>query len=99
MLQYSKLAMDNAVPIKEKGKNVRVEVLEYGVPCVQCCRTECHMCTAACCPTHLHTDEEHLLVEYTKLLTNWGSLWHKVHVTALVKSYLEKAGVTSKLKK
>jgi hypothetical protein len=33
MLQYSKLAMDNAVPIKEKGKNVPVEVLEYGVPC------------------------------------------------------------------
>jgi biotin operon repressor len=74
MLQYSKLAVDNAIKVmEEEGKNVRVAALEYRLQgtTLQDQGTDVHGKRHGR-PTHLHPDEKHLLVEHIKLLADWG---------------------------
>jgi hypothetical protein len=81
-------------------KTVKEAVLEYGVPptTLQDRVTDVHGPQHGR-PTHLHPDEEELLVEHIKLLADWGFPRTQVDVTMFVKSYLEKAGITSKFTK
>jgi hypothetical protein len=100
MSQYPESAMNDAIKaVKEEGQSVRAAALEYGVPrtTLQDRVTDVHGPQHGR-PTHLHPDEEELLVEHIKLLADWGFPMTQVDVTVFVKSYLEKAGITSKFK-